>query len=89
MELLTGRRCVDPEFGEGNSIVDWVNSKANTSLTAVLDYEMSSVMRVALLCTSRDPVDRPSMRDVVSMLRAARSDSLPFSRSNKDSDVDS
>ncbi|MQM18210.1 hypothetical protein Taro_051198 [Colocasia esculenta] len=33
---------------------------------------MMLVLRVALLCTSRNPADRPSMRDVVSMLREAK-----------------
>ncbi|CAA6656162.1 unnamed protein product [Spirodela intermedia] len=81
LELLTGRRSVDPEFGEGNSIVDWQG--AAVAAWEVLDMaagagnptvreEMMLVLRVALLCTSRDPGDRPSMRDVVSMLRAAK-----------------
>ncbi|CAA7391624.1 unnamed protein product [Spirodela intermedia] len=92
LELLTGRRSVDPEFGEGNSIVDWVTTKVAAAASSkerrwaaweVLDMaagagnptvreEMMLVLRVALLCTSRDPGDRPSMRDVVSMLRAAK-----------------
>ncbi|KAL6509430.1 hypothetical protein OROGR_022740 [Orobanche gracilis] len=85
MELLTGKRSVDSEFGDGNSIVDWVKStiKTKSNLINVLDKnagascasvreEMMLLLRVALLCTSRNPADRPSMRDVVSMLHAAK-----------------
>uniref|UniRef100_A0A5B7B034 non-specific serine/threonine protein kinase n=1 Tax=Davidia involucrata TaxID=16924 RepID=A0A5B7B034_DAVIN len=85
MEILSGKRSVDAEFGEGNSIVDWVRSKikrkdgindildknAGASCASVRE-EMMLVLRVALLCTSRNPTDRPSMRDVVSMLQEAK-----------------
>ncbi|KAH7866559.1 hypothetical protein Vadar_021973 [Vaccinium darrowii] len=32
MEILTGKRSVDLEFGEGNSIVDWLRTKMCSSL---------------------------------------------------------
>jgi hypothetical protein len=35
--------------------------------------EMLSVQEIALLCTQRNPADRPSMRDVVSMLEKSLS----------------
>ncbi|CAN4080739.1 unnamed protein product [Withania somnifera] len=85
MEILSGKRSVEPEFGDGNSIVDWVKSKikAKSGINDVLDKnggasclsvreEMMLLLRVALLCTSRNPADRPSMRDVVSMLQEAK-----------------
>ncbi|CAN4097241.1 unnamed protein product [Withania somnifera] len=85
MEILSGKRSVDSEFGDGNSIVDWVKSKmkSKNSINDVLDKnisascrrvreEMMLMLRVALLCTSRNPADRPSMRDVVSMLQEAK-----------------
>ncbi|CAA0834558.1 Leucine-rich repeat receptor-like protein kinase TDR [Striga hermonthica] len=85
MEILTGKRSVDAEFGDGNSIVDWVKSKmkVKSDLIDVLDKnagascapvreEMMLLLRVALLCTSRNPAERPSMRDVVSMLHEAK-----------------
>eukprot|EP00268_Persea_americana_P003651 TRINITY_DN11117_c1_g1_i1.p1 TRINITY_DN11117_c1_g1~~TRINITY_DN11117_c1_g1_i1.p1 ORF type:complete len:1060 (+),score=125.79 TRINITY_DN11117_c1_g1_i1:99-3182(+) len=85
MEILSGKRSVDSEFGDGNSIVDWVRSKIKSKdgVSEVLDKnagascalvreEMMLVLRVALLCTSRCPADRPSMRDVVSMLQEAK-----------------
>ncbi|XP_010264363.1 PREDICTED: leucine-rich repeat receptor-like protein kinase TDR isoform X1 [Nelumbo nucifera] len=87
MEILSGRRSVDAEFGDGNSIVDWVRSKIKSKdgVTEILDKnagascasvseEMMLVLRIALLCTSRNPADRPSMRDVVSMLQEAKPD---------------
>ncbi|KAJ1426541.1 Serine/threonine-protein kinase, active site [Sesbania bispinosa] len=85
MEILSGRRSVDAEFGDGNSIVDWVRSKIKTKdgMDDVLDKnagagcgsvreEMIQMLRIALLCTSRNPADRPSMRDVVLMLQEAK-----------------
>uniref|UniRef100_M1BMJ3 Leucine-rich repeat receptor kinase n=1 Tax=Solanum tuberosum TaxID=4113 RepID=M1BMJ3_SOLTU len=85
LEILSGKRSVEPEFGDGNSIVDWVKSKIKTKngINDVLDKnagasclsvreEMMLLLRVALLCTSRNPADRPSMRDVISMLQEAK-----------------
>ncbi|XP_077235403.1 leucine-rich repeat protein kinase family protein [Tasmannia lanceolata] len=85
MEVLSGKRSVDAEFGDGNSIVDWMRAKIKNKegVLEVLDKnagascasvreEMMLVLRVALLCTSRSPADRPSMRDVVSMLQEAK-----------------
>lgn len=85
MELISGKRSVDSEFGDGNSIVDWVRSKVKSKegTKEVLDQnaggscslvreEMLLVLKLAMLCTSRNPADRPSMRDVVSMLQEAK-----------------
>lgn len=85
MEIISGKRSVDAEFGDGNSIVDWVRSKiknkdgvgdildknAGASCASVRE-EMMQMLRIALLCTSRNPADRPSMRDVVLMLQEAK-----------------
>ncbi|KDP22440.1 hypothetical protein JCGZ_26271 [Jatropha curcas] len=85
MEIICGKRSVDAEFGDGNSIVDWVRSKikskdgvhnildknAGASIASVRE-EMMQMLRIALLCTSRNPADRPSMRDVVLMLQEAK-----------------
>lgn len=96
LELLTGRKPMDPEFGEGANIVDWVKERVQTKegMAEILDQsirvpsfsvkeEMMLVLRVALLCTSRSPMDRPSMRDVVSMLSEAhpKSKTVPDSQS--------
>jgi len=65
LEILSGKRSVEPEFGDGNSIVDWVKSKIKTKngINDVLDKnagasclsvreEMMLLLRVALMCTS-------------------------------------
>lgn len=78
---------MEAEYGEGNSIVDWVRSRvlraADGQAWEVLDptagarcqevrKEMTLMLRVALLCTSKSPDDRPSMRDVLLMLQEAK-----------------
>lgn len=84
LELLTGKRPLDPEFGESVDIVEWIRMKIrdNKSLETVLDpnvgnctyvqEEMLLVLRIALLCTAKLPRDRPSMRDVLTMLGEAK-----------------
>lgn len=84
MELLTGKRPLDPEFGESVDIVEWIRRKIrdNNSLETALDpnvgntkhvqEEMLLVLRIALLCTAKLPKDRPSMRDVITMLGEAK-----------------
>ena len=88
LELLTGKRPIEPEFGESVNIVEWVKEKVHSrseeeGVGEVLDAnigsslswvreEMTLVLRVALLCTSKPPIERPSMRDVVTMLCEAK-----------------
>ncbi|XP_010546156.1 PREDICTED: leucine-rich repeat receptor-like protein kinase TDR [Tarenaya hassleriana] len=85
LEMITGKRSVDAEFGEGNSVVDWVRSKLKTKDGAddildksvggschVVREEMKQMLRIALSCTNRNPTDRPPMRDVVMMLQEAK-----------------
>ncbi|CAN6545246.1 unnamed protein product [Malus baccata var. baccata] len=84
LELLTGKRPLDPEFGESVDVVEWIRRKIkdNISLETALDpsvgnckhvqEEMLLVLRIALLCTAKLPKDRPSMRDVITMLGEAK-----------------
>ncbi|XP_071687691.1 uncharacterized protein [Rutidosis leptorrhynchoides] len=84
MELITGKHPIEPEFGDSVDIVEWVRRKIrdNKPLTEVVDQnvgnckhveeEMLLVLRIALICTAKLPKDRPSMRDVISMLEEAR-----------------
>lgn len=84
MELLTGRRPLDPEFGESVDIVEWIRRKIrdHRPLEEALDpnvgnckhvqEEMLLVLRIALICTVNLPKDRPSMRDVITMLGEAK-----------------
>lgn len=84
MELITGKRPIEAKFGDSVDIVEWVRRKIreNKPLTEVIDEnvgntkhvieEMLLVLRIALICTAKLPKDRPSMRDVISMLEEAR-----------------
>ncbi|KAL3613310.1 Receptor-like protein kinase 7 [Castilleja foliolosa] len=82
MELVTGKRPIEPEFGENKDIVDWVmgNLKTEESVVSMLDlaideiYKESAieVLKVAILCTARLPNSRPTMRTVVHMLEEAQ-----------------
>lgn len=84
LELLTGKKPLEPEFGESTDIVEWIRRKIseNRNLEEALDpnvgnckhvqEEMLLVLRIALLCTAKHPKDRPSMRDVITMLGEAK-----------------
>ncbi|CAM8880693.1 unnamed protein product [Rhodiola kirilowii] len=81
MELVTGKRPMEPEFGENRDIVQWVHSQLKTkeSVLSLLDSRISNemkdeaikVLRIAILCTARMPTLRPTMRSVVKMLEEA------------------
>ncbi|XP_020225449.1 MDIS1-interacting receptor like kinase 1 [Cajanus cajan] len=94
LELLTGKRPLDPEFGESIDIVGWIRRKIdNKSPEEALDpsvgnckhvqEEMLLVLRIALLCTAKFPKDRPSMRDVIMMLGEAKPRRKSGSRSSE------
>ncbi|KAK6938033.1 Leucine-rich repeat-containing N-terminal, plant-type [Dillenia turbinata] len=82
MELVTGKRPIEPEFGENKDIVHWVCSQAKTreSVLSLVDTciahcfkeDAVKVLRIATLCTARLPMQRPTMRTVVQMLEEAR-----------------
>lgn len=84
LELLTGKRPLDPAFEESVDIVEWIQKKRkNKALIEVLDLsiagqckhvqeEMLLVLRIALLCTAKLPKERPSMRDIITMLGEAK-----------------
>lgn len=83
LELVTGRSPVQP-LDNGGDLVTWVRRSIhgvvpseiydkrldlNTKRTA---EEMSLVLKIGLFCTSTSPVNRPTMREVISMLIEAR-----------------
>ncbi|KAK6932608.1 Serine-threonine/tyrosine-protein kinase, catalytic domain [Dillenia turbinata] len=77
LELVTGKRPVDPEFGE-KDLVKWVASTIDQKgVDHVLDPKLDScfkeeickVLNIGLLCTSPLPINRPSMRRVVKALQ--------------------
>ncbi|CAL9096495.1 unnamed protein product [Musa acuminata var. zebrina] len=76
LELVTGRRPVDPELGE-KDLARWVQSTVEQrGVDHVLDPkldvcykdEMCKVLDIGLLCASILPISRPSMRTVIKML---------------------
>jgi serine/threonine protein kinase len=81
MELVSGKRPIEPEFGENKDIVNWVSSKIKTRdsvlsvvdsrIPEVLKEEAIKVLRIAILCTATLPSLRPTMRSVVQMLEEA------------------
>uniref|UniRef100_A0A1J3ER87 non-specific serine/threonine protein kinase n=1 Tax=Noccaea caerulescens TaxID=107243 RepID=A0A1J3ER87_NOCCA len=85
LELVTGKMPIDPSFEESIDVVEWIrrNVKENESLEQVLDpsiageckhviEEMLLALRIGLLCTAKLPKDRPSIRDVITMLAEAK-----------------
>lgn len=82
MELVTGKKPIEPEFGEAKDIVEWVSSKLKTrgSALSIMDStipefykeEALKVLKVAILCTAGLPGMRPTMRSVVQMLEETR-----------------
>ncbi|KAL3523383.1 hypothetical protein ACH5RR_016217 [Cinchona calisaya] len=84
LELLTGKTALDPAFGEAIDIVEWVRQKVgNKTAESALDQdvagqckhvqeEMLLVLKIALLCTAKLPKERPSMRDIITMLGEAK-----------------
>ncbi|CAI9090969.1 OLC1v1025869C1 [Oldenlandia corymbosa var. corymbosa] len=84
LELLTGKLPLDSSFGESVDIVEWVRQKVNNKASeSVLDPEVTGqckyvqeemllVLKIALLCTAKLPKERPSMRDIITMLGEAK-----------------
>uniref|UniRef100_A0A7C8Z4G0 Receptor protein-tyrosine kinase n=2 Tax=Opuntia streptacantha TaxID=393608 RepID=A0A7C8Z4G0_OPUST len=81
MELVTGKKPVEPEFGENKNIINWVSAKVETKEGAleILDKcvsgsfadDMIQVIRIAIRCTARAPFPRPTMNEVVQLLSEA------------------
>lgn len=91
LELITGRLPVDPEFGE-KDLVKWVcttldqkgvDHVLDPKLDSCFKEEMCKVLNIGLLCTSPLPINRPSMRRVVTLLHEVSSEIL-HKVSNKD-----
>ncbi|KAJ0087261.1 hypothetical protein Patl1_07532 [Pistacia atlantica] len=79
LELVTGKRPMEDEYGDGRDIVYWVSIHLNNreNVLKVLDNEVASesiqedmikVLKIGVLCTSKLPSLRPSMREVIKML---------------------
>ena len=100
LELVTGRKPIEEEYGEGKDIVYWVSTHLNDreNVLKVLDNkvafdsiqdDMIKVLKIAILCTTKLPSLRPTMREVVKMLVDADPCTLrsPDDNSDKSSKV--
>ncbi|KAI8028098.1 Receptor-like protein kinase HAIKU2, partial [Camellia lanceoleosa] len=72
IELVTGKRPVEPKFGENKDIVQWVcgemRSKGGSihlvdaAISEAMKEDAARVLRIAVHCTMKTPALRPSMR---------------------------
>jgi serine/threonine protein kinase len=82
LELLTGRKPVNPSCSDATDLVAWVHSTSSRDEAPeqVLDanistvsfkarQEMLLVLKIAILCTLVSPSERPEMKEVVNMLQ--------------------
>jgi len=96
LEVLTGRHPLDPTLPGGAHLVQWVrnhlSSKGDpsdildTKLRGRADptmHEMLQTLAVSFLCVSTRADERPTMKDVVAMLKEIR----PLETSRADPDV--
>lgn len=82
LELVTGKQPISIEYGENRDIVSWISEKVNTreGTLEILDprvskpfrNDMIQVLKIALVCTSKLPALRPSMREVVQVLEGLK-----------------
>ncbi|XP_076922233.1 uncharacterized protein LOC143583949 [Bidens hawaiensis] len=78
LELITGKKPVEVEFGDNKNIIYWISTKVETKEGAinVLDKRLSGyfsneiikVLRIAIRCTCKTAALRPSMNEVVQLL---------------------
>ena len=98
LELLTGRAPVQL-LDLGGDLVTWVKNyiRDNSLGPGILDKNLNledktsvdhmiEVLKIALLCTSMSPYDRPPMRNVVVMLSESRDRARMSSSSSPASD---
>ncbi|CDY24190.1 BnaC01g37700D [Brassica napus] len=81
LELLSGKRPIDPEeFGEDNNLVGWAKQLYRENRRAEIfdpnliteksdDVELFHYLRIASLCLDERPFERPTMIQVMTMLK--------------------
>lgn len=86
LEILTGMQPTDDRIPGGIHIVEWVRRELRRPTARAADLldellrnqtdlivqEMVQVLSVALLCVNPVPKERPTMRDVVALLKEIR-----------------
>ncbi|KAK9056605.1 hypothetical protein SSX86_023967 [Deinandra increscens subsp. villosa] len=78
MELITGKKPVEVEFGESKNIIYWISTKVETKegafevldkrLSGYFNNEIIKVLRIAIRCTCKTATLRPNMNEVVQLL---------------------
>ncbi|KVI06791.1 Leucine-rich repeat-containing protein [Cynara cardunculus var. scolymus] len=78
MELITGKKPVEAEFGENKNIIYWISTKVDTKegaievldkrLSGYFNDEMIKVLRIAIRCTCKTAALRPNMNEIVQLL---------------------
>ncbi|XP_028754369.1 receptor-like serine/threonine-protein kinase At1g78530 [Neltuma alba] len=86
LELLTGRKPSDETFmEEGTKLVTWVKAVVQEKKEElVLDdrlgtcpiQEVNNLFNIAMMCLESDPLKRPTMEEVVSLLEQTKADKL-------------
>lgn len=96
LEIITGKKPVDPSFPpENQHVIQWVREslKSKRDPIDVIDpklqgnsyshvQEMFQALGIALLCTSNRAEDRPTMKDVVALLKEIRQEIVPAAGSD-------
>ncbi|KAA8540790.1 hypothetical protein F0562_024291 [Nyssa sinensis] len=85
LEIMTGKRPVDPSFPDNQHVIQWVRDhlKSKKDPVDIIDpklqghpdtqiQEMLQALGISLLCTSNRAEDRPTMKDVVALLKEIR-----------------
>ncbi|KAK3033485.1 hypothetical protein RJ639_032714 [Escallonia herrerae] len=97
LEIITGKKPVDPSFAhDGQHVIQWVRDhlKSQKDPVDIIDLklqghpdtqiqEMLQSLGISLLCTSNRAEDRPTMKDVVALLREIRHEPQPGSDGKK------
>ncbi|GLJ48961.1 hypothetical protein SUGI_1033040 [Cryptomeria japonica] len=94
LELVSGRKAAgEAEYGEGVDIVRWIRKRIwmggerqvldQRTVEDNCEEQMLRVLRVGLVCTNREPKQRPCMRRVVEMLVACGEDNQKETRDEK------
>ncbi|XP_045801106.1 receptor-like serine/threonine-protein kinase At1g78530 [Trifolium pratense] len=86
LELLTGKKPSDETFmEEGTKLVTWVKSVVqekkeelvlDSSLGSCPMHEVNKVFNIAMMCLEPDPLNRPTMAEVVNLLYKTQTDRL-------------
>ncbi|XP_073297091.1 uncharacterized protein [Primulina huaijiensis] len=110
LEIITGKKPTDPSLGEGQHLIQWVRNHLRDKKDPVdlVDQnlqghpdtqiqEMLQALGIALLCTSNRQGDRPTMKDVVALLKEIKHEQVmggdqtqkPASKSSNNCEVSS